>query len=354
MAAQSRRTSTSLREELVERGYRFDFFQAVRLLTRWFPDRQPVGRRSSPSQEVVRFKSHLSLGFPPSAIKQIRASKHDQRPIEMTVAFMGLAGIQGVLPRHYTELLLQREQVNDHALKDFLDLLNHRFVSLFYRAWEKHHCAVGYEQSLETGSEDGLAQIFYALMGLGNKSIQARFGGDHPTLLRYAGLLGHRPRSAHELEQCLSDIFHVPVQIHQFIGAWLALESDDWTRIGATGKNNLLGRTSVAGTAVWDQQARFHVRLGPLNFSTFYRLLPYGKAYPTLIRLTRFVAGADLDFDVHLALLAAEVPPCRLEQTESYAPRLGWTTWLTTGPRVCDAEDVVFSGSIGMAQVGTA
>ena len=113
MAAQSRRTSTSLREELVERGYRFDFFQAVRLLTRWFPDRQPVGRRSSPSQEVVRFKSHLSLGFPPSAIKQIRASKHDQRPIEMTVAFMGLAGIQGVLPRrllcHASQIIFSQQ-----------------------------------------------------------------------------------------------------------------------------------------------------------------------------------------------------------------------------------------------------
>jgi type VI secretion system protein ImpH len=301
-----------------------------------------------PSKEVVRFRSRLSLSFPPSAIYQIRPGKHEQTPIEMTVAFMGLTGVEGALPRHYTELLLQREQANDYALKDFLDLLNHRFISLFYRAWEKHHCVIGHEEAIATGARDRFADLLYGLIGLGTKSVQDRFGGDHPTLLRYAGLLAHRPRSAHALQQCLSDAFQVPVQINQFIGEWLWLEEEDQTRIGVAGRNHLLGQSAVAGLKVWDQQARFQVRLGPVDFETCYQLLPSGHAYPTLNRLINFVAGPELDFNVHIVVKASEVPACRLEKTDAYAPRLGWTTWLTTKPRTQDAEDIIFPGSIGI------
>ena len=45
------------------------------------------------------------------------------------------------MPRHYTELLLQRIREKDFSLRDFLDLFNHRLTSLFYRAWEKYSLA---------------------------------------------------------------------------------------------------------------------------------------------------------------------------------------------------------------------
>src|SRR5205823_27398 len=127
---------------LWEEPFVFDFFQAVRVLERLAKDRKPVGRTGSPRDEVVRFRAHLSLTFPPSSIYDL------QRPTEalplplMTVAFMGLYGPSGVLPRHYTELLLRLnwEGKGDekHTLRQWFDLYNHRFISLFYRAWEKY------------------------------------------------------------------------------------------------------------------------------------------------------------------------------------------------------------------------
>lgn len=344
MATANRRTGSSLREELLTRGFRFEFFQAVRLLTRWHPSRQPVGRRAVPGEEILRFRSHLSLNFPPSEILRIEPGKHAHRPIGMTVAFMGLTGSEGALPRYYTELLLQRAQVNDHALRDFLDLFNHRLVSLFYRAWEKHHCVVGYERACETGEEDRFARLLYALLGLGTEGIRERLGGDDGSLLRFAGLIVQRPRSAQALARCLTDSFQVPVRITQFVGAWLPVQEEDWTRLGTPGTNNRLGQTAVAGAKVWDQQAGFQVRLGPLDFETFSGLLPSGKAFATLVRVTKLLAGPEFEFHVNLALKAAEVPPCRLRESDAYAPRLGWTTWLSSAPRITDAEDVMFSG----------
>ena len=95
----------------------------------------------------------------------------------MTVAFMGLTGPQGVLPRYYTELMLERLQAKDQTLRDFFDVFNHRMISLFFRAWEKHHCTVGFEQWLLLGKEDRFARCLFALAGLGNASCRRRGGG---------------------------------------------------------------------------------------------------------------------------------------------------------------------------------
>jgi len=344
MAAESWRAGPSLEEELLTNGFRFEFFQAVRLLTRWYAGRRPSNGVRSSDPDVLRFRSHVSLGFPPSEIHHIDPPKHVGKPIGVTVAFLGLAGAEGALPRYYTELALQRIQVGDYALRDFLDIFNHRLIALFYRAWEKHHCVVGCERAADTGGDDRFASCLYSVLGLGTKATQVGLGGDAAGLLRYAGLIVQRPRSAQAVQQCLADAFQVPVQIRQFVGMWLPLESDDWTKLGMTGANNLLGQTAVAGTKVWDQQAKFDVNLGPLDFDMFCRLLPSGKAFPTLTRLIQFLSGAELEFSVWPILKAAEVPPLRLHEGGGYAPRLGWTTWLSSKPRICDADDVRFAG----------
>src|SRR5690242_15676497 len=107
MASTSGRADPSLTRTLFEASYRFDFFEAVRVLERVYGKRQPVGRESPPAKEIVRFRSHLSLTFPPSAIHDLTVPDGNGGQAEMTVAFLGLAGLLGVLPRHYTEMLME-------------------------------------------------------------------------------------------------------------------------------------------------------------------------------------------------------------------------------------------------------
>src|SRR5205814_5468407 len=94
-------------ERLFAEGYAFDFFQAVRLLEKLAPGRRPVGHEATPRSEAARFRAHISLSFPPSAIYQIGAPTARVPAPTLTVAFMGLTGPSGVLPRHYTEMLMR-------------------------------------------------------------------------------------------------------------------------------------------------------------------------------------------------------------------------------------------------------
>ncbi|RMF83908.1 MAG: type VI secretion system baseplate subunit TssG, partial [Nitrospinota bacterium] len=166
MATQGRRTDPPLEDLLFAEGYRFSFFQAVRLLEHLYPHRQPVGQDAQPSHEVVRFRTHLSLGFPASEIHEITPPTDEEQPAQMTVTFMGLTGPSGVLPRHYTEFLLERVRRKDYTLHDFLDLFNHRLLSLFYRAWEKYRFPISYERTvLQHQRHDRLSLYLFDLIG---------------------------------------------------------------------------------------------------------------------------------------------------------------------------------------------
>ena len=84
----------------------------------------------------------------------------------------------------------------NQTLRDFFDVFNHRMISLFYRAWEKHDCTAGFEQWLLKGSDDRFARCLFAVAGLGTTGLCDRLTIDERSILRYVGLLGQRPRSA--------------------------------------------------------------------------------------------------------------------------------------------------------------
>ena len=134
---------SEVEEKLRREPFSFDFFQAVRLLEKVLPQRTSVGKFAHPATEVARFAAHPSLAFPASQIQGMEWP--DDGPVEMTVNFMGLTGPQGVLPNPYTSLIIERLRASDTTLRDFLDIFNHRIISLFYRAWRKYRFDVACE-----------------------------------------------------------------------------------------------------------------------------------------------------------------------------------------------------------------
>src|SRR5450631_1049603 len=124
--------------------WEFQFFQAVRLLEHMQPDRQPIGKFVSPRFEAVRFGATPRLAFPPSQLYAL-AFREDGPPM-MQINFMGMTGPSGMMPLYYTELILERHRHKDRTMSSFLDMFNHRMVSLFYQAWEKYRVTIAYER----------------------------------------------------------------------------------------------------------------------------------------------------------------------------------------------------------------
>lgn len=326
-----------LNKQLFDEPYAFEFFQAVGLLEKIYRDRKPVGRDALPNEEVVRFRSRIGLDFPASEIQEIREVTDEasgETRVEMVENFMGVAGISGVLPTHYTELVLDRIRHRDTALWAFLDIFTHRSVSMFYRAWAKYRFPVAYERG-----ENYFTSYVYDLAGLGTDRMRGRMALDDESLLPFTGLIAQKPHSQNSLENIISDHFGVSAKIEQFFGHWLELADEDITRLGIN--NSALGSSAIIGTRIWDQQSKFRIKIGPLNFNQFQALLPSGTANKPLHSVVKFMVGFEFSYDVQLVLSAKQVPSTVLTTKAVRRPKLGWTTWLRTKPFSNDDSQVI-------------
>ena len=330
MAALGWQKERSVQEWLFSEAYRFDFFQAVHLLELIFKDSTPVGEGPEPEKEPVRFSARVGFDFPASEVYDLLPPKNDDPPT-MVTNFLGLAGATGPLPTPFAELVLERIRQKDTGMRDFLDIFNHRLISLMYRTRKVHRVTLS-SQSPEQGP---MANYLYAFLGLGLSGLRNRMGKEVPdrVLLPYAGLLHQHPRSVVGLEHFLADHFRVFVHVEQFSGVWRNIEPDEQTAIGLSGKNQVLGRSVVVGKRIWDQQGRFLILVGPLPLKEFLDFLPDGTAHKPLCELTRFYAGPEFEFKVQLKIQAAQIPELRLGKS-----KLGWTTWLKTRPGKRDSQ----------------
>jgi type VI secretion system protein ImpH len=324
---------------------RFGFDAAVRVLSR--------ARRSDDPAEVLRFRTPPGTVFPPADVLEVDA--RGKQP-EVTVGLMGLTGPSGVLPRYYSEIVTQTRRNRSTALHEFLDMLGHRFVAFFARAAMKYRPARAAEAAQLRGPEatDAVTQALLALTGYGTGHLTSRLLVGPDPVLHYAGLFALRPRSADRLGAMLSDWLGMHVQVEEFAGAWLNLPLDQRTRIGVNGSFSRLGMDAAAGVRAWDPQARFVLRIGPLDRAGFERLLPDRLALHRLVSLTRAYVGFELGFAVNPVLAARDVPPLRLDPAAQPPPRLGWNTWLTGPPGAVvprgDATDAVFEAEVIEAQ----
>ncbi|MEP6901897.1 MAG: type VI secretion system baseplate subunit TssG [Actinomycetota bacterium] len=326
-----------LNQEIADEPYRFEFFQAVRLLEKVYPKRKAVGRDALPHEEIVRFRSRMSLNFPASEVHELKESFDEfteEQTLEMFINFMGMVGVSGVMPIHYTELIMERVRYRDTAMWMFLDIFTHRSVSMFFRAWEKYRFPIGYERG-----QDDFTAFLFDFAGLGTKGLRGRMVLDDESLLPYSGLIAQKPHSATALGNILGDYFRVKAKIIQFFGQWLDLDKASISKLGQA--NSSLGTTAIIGSRVWEQQSKFRIVFGALTFNEFQAFLPSGTAYKPMKSIIEFMHGAEFDFDVQLILQAKQVPSTILTTRAKRRPMLGWTAFLKTKPFKQDDDQVI-------------
>jgi len=315
--------------DLLAHPQRYEFFQAVRLLLRWL-GRQGIGPEQALG-DVIRFRNSVRLGFPPSEIEAIDPVTAGMPAITVTPAMMGLLGMMGALPLHYTERFAAWELTNrDAGPRAFLDLFSSRQVALFYRAW----CKYRVREPLVAGS-DRFQPLLLALAGVAPGS--AGPSDDDPVALaRFAAPLRSRVVSADLIAGVLGARFGVAVRVEQFTGRWDILEPDQRTRL-AQG-NCVLGAGATAGARLLRPELGIRIRLGPVNARQFARFLPGQEGSRALAALlARF--AIDVPYrELQVVLQREAIHGVRL----GGPTRLGLDDFLCTRDAASDRDDMCY------------
>lgn len=372
MASKIRRSSRTLEEILLADCTRFDFFQAVRLIhfqtilksvVDGIELRTPVGTDQHPMLESLRFRAHVANVFPSAEIAAISLRENNgtayPTKYELATTFMGFVGAQGVLPQHYTQMILRRRRVLDESFRQFLDLFHHRIISIYYRAWLRSRFVFQWEECrLQEGhvKEDRFTQSLYSLTGFGNAALRdsstlssatrERLSFSDQFLLQYSGLFSHRPRNAVSLQRLLCATFSIPIEVQQRQGQWVHLSPEDQTRLPGAAlstfrSNSRLGESALAGERVWSIESKIRIVAGPLYLKDFVRFCPGHSAFHMLSQIVRMWVGPEFDVDLQITLRREEVPRTALREGEAVG-LLGWTSWIGSLPAKADSKDAVF------------
>jgi type VI secretion system protein ImpH len=320
---------------LEAKPFSYDFFQALRRIDCLHPHKPRLGEGLRPVDDVIRLGQEPSMAFAPASLASFQLPAQG-RPARGEVRFLGLLGPNGPLPLHLTEYARARLlNSGDATFVRFLDMFNHRFLLLFYRAWAQAQPSA----SLDRPRDDRFTIYVGALEGIAGSRMRQRDEiGDFAKLF-FAGWLGRQVRNRDGIAALLASYFRVGVAMEEFVGHWLRLPPRDQTRLcaGAPGGTAAqLGVGAVLGARVWDRQHKFRIRLGPLTLAQYESFLPGGKALGRLVDWIRQYFCFELEWDVRLVLAHDEVPKARLGQFG----RLGWTMWLGSRPAATDAGDL--------------
>lgn len=308
--------------DLFREGYRFDFYQAVRLLENAFPEAPPPGTSPDARAERVRFRPDHALSFPAADVKDVAWVDELVPHARVTVTFLGLYGVDAALPAAFFEPI-SYERSEAEALRTFLDLFNHRLYAYFYRAWKKYRPDLHHRP----GTPDAHTDRFVAAAGLGTPRAAAP---PIPALrlAAFAGFLGPRVRHAEGLRRLAEEVLDGPaVEIEENVLRWVPLPPRPGLGAGAR-----LDGEAVVGRSVRDGSSLFRIKVGPLDFDAYANLLPGRESARRLHDLVRAYAPDHLEFDVELRLKATAVPRARLGEADV---QLGRTACLGTP---CEAE----------------
>ncbi|WP_144108037.1 type VI secretion system baseplate subunit TssG [Paraburkholderia sp. BCC1886] len=358
MQTAQRRIDPGVVERLLDEPHRFEFFQAVRILEKWFAQHAPShqahqARSGDVVAQRIAFRNSLSMSFPPSELQSAQSfdeagvalNDKAQRTaaledgsldkVHLTPAFFGLLGGQGALPLHYTEQIIAREQIKrDRAAREFFDVFSNRATALFYAAWKKYRLPFHYE----TDRDERYLPLLLALAGVADDdtrtSLQSGKGAlFDEAIAGYALAARHRPVSAAYLQRTLSEYFKVKVRVEQFVGKWYDVPRDQLTMLG--GVNATLGATALAGERVWQRDLRARLVIGPLDKADYESFLPGADHAVALERMLTLLAGVTLEYEVALVLRREAVGASVLGN----GARLGWDAFLCTREATGDRAD---------------
>lgn len=295
-----------------------DLLAVLRRIERSFPDRPRIGDSATRREDYVALGEDPYLGFPASNVS--RVDRDAQGRLRLFVRFLGLLGPQGALPLATTDEAFGWAMARDDAFPRFLDLLNHRFLQLFFRAWADARPIAQHDRP----GADRFQTYIGAAAGFGSEIFRNLDTIPDAGKVAFAGLLAPAARAGSRLANAATGLLGVRVEVEEFVGGFLEFDPADRTRLGAA--HSRLGVDLLVGASVYSIEDKIRLRVLTRNMAEYEDLLPSGERCEPLADLVFLYLGHELDWDLELALPTEAVLPVRL----GGFGRLGYTTWMTS------------------------
>ncbi len=297
------------------------------------------GRIGGPGREPARLGQRIRMAFATRDVAGFHPGT-DSQPSRVDVEVLGLLGPEGALPLHMTRWVMSRlsdrwfagadtDATSDTTFLDFCNLLQHRMMALYWRAWGDARPEV----QIEHGPGGRVQAVLNALAGVGLPGAATGGATDLALKLRHATSLGHQVQGVERLTAYLADVAGAPVRLVEFVGSWLDLPKGLQSRLGQA--HAVLGQSAVAGARSFTRQARVELQIGPLSLPDYSGFLRDSGVIDRLRHAIRHAIGHELEVDLRLVLARGDIPDGRIG-----AMQLGRTGWLAHR-RSADAADLV-------------
>ncbi|HEX2553135.1 MAG TPA: type VI secretion system baseplate subunit TssG [Microvirga sp.] len=307
-------------DDLEQEPYRFDFYAVLRRLERTHADKPRIGDSAARRDEYVLLGEDPYLDFPASNLA--KAQRDEQKRLRIMTKFLGLLGPQGALPLAITEEVYDWFYRGDDAFPRFLDILHHRFLQLFFRAWADARPVAQHDRP----KEDRFRDYVGSAIGIGSKPYRALDSVPDEAKLAYAGLIGAEAKSGSRLAAFISGVLKAEASVEEFVASRLVFDTAERTLLGR--RFTALGVDALVGGSVFSLEDKVRIKIFVRTLPEYQRFLPSGDKCEPLADLVYLYMGDQLDWDVELAIPAEETRPIQL----SRFGQLGWTSWISREP----------------------
>ncbi len=295
-----------------------DFFGFVRRVAAAAPEKALPGCAALPANDVFRFGQVPELSFQLGDIAEITRSSRHGEYARVVLRSFGLFGPLGPMPLEITEMVLQRSMNHyDHAMRHFADILHHRFISQYWRAWAERKSAV----MLDRPENNLIGSVFGVYAHATRETARVLAPG---LIQANSGFLAQPARSVQGLEEMLRSHFGFVVSVRSFVPSTSPVPPEFRLRLGQA-QSGRLGESTVLGKSVPRTTQLFRLVVGPFDYERLARLFPGTTGFDDLVRLVSLWLDKPLDWELQLIFYRDTLPAPQLTGRRA----LGRGIWLS-------------------------
>lgn len=301
------------------------FFEIVRRFEQLNEHLPKFGYANLPSEEALRFGQKPFLNFPYSDVDSIQERPESASAL-MFVYFFGLLGVNGPMPLAFTSFVFQRSHNHyDYTWQRFLDIINHRFLTYFYRAWAQNEASVSLDRA-EKGLFDyivrGITGLPKALLeGMSEEQSRAITGA----VSSFRPLL----KSKKGLENLLAKYLDRPVHVKDMVLNSYKIPERYLAKLGHK-ETSTLGVNIQLGNRFYSLSKKIDIEIGPISLKEYLMFLPGSELFDSLCYLISSYCNSIIHFDFVISIKSDSMKDNKLGNCNV---GLGRSLWIGNHPQ---------------------